>query len=143
MRAPFQVIVFSYRIQEGELQFLIGKRADGGYWQAISGGGEHAESPLEAAQRELHEETGLKGQNWVQLESMCTLPKIYYRGHESWTGIKRVIPEYAFMAQCSGIEIISHEHTELRWVSADEAHLLLKYDSNRNALWEACQRICL
>ena len=143
MRAPFQVIVFPYRMQNAELQFLIGKRADGGYWQAISGGGEHAENPLAAAQRELHEETGLKGKNWVHLESMCTLPKIYYRGHENWTDVKHVIPEYAFMAQCSGIEIISHEHTELRWVSADEAHLLLKYDSNRNALWEACQRICV
>ena len=143
MRAPFQVIVFPYRIQEGELQFLIGKRADDGYWQAISSGGEHAESPLEAAQREMHEESGLEGQNWVQLESMCTLPKIYYRDHESWTDVKHVIPEYAFMTQCSGVEIISHEHTELRWVSADEAHLLLKYDSNRNALWEACQRIVL
>jgi dATP pyrophosphohydrolase len=130
-------------MQNAELQFLIGKRADGEYWQAISGGGEHAESPLEAAQRELHEEAGLEGKNWVQLESMCTLPKIYYRDHESWADVKHVIPEYAFMAQCSGIEIISHEHTELRWVSADEAHLLLRYDSNRNALWEACQRIVL
>lgn len=127
----------------GELQFLIGRRVDGGYWQAISGGGEHSESPLEAAQRELHEEAGLSGHEWVQLESMCTLPKVYYRGHENWTEVRHVIPEYAFMAHCFGNEVISAEHSELKWALVDEANSLLKYDSNRNALWEACQRIRL
>src|SRR5690554_5739015 len=102
MRAPFQVIVLPYRVEGDELRFLIGKRSDGGYWQAISGGGEHSENPIEAAQRELYEETGLEGSDWVQLDSMCTLPKVYYRGHENWTAVSYVIPEYAFMARSFG-----------------------------------------
>lgn len=99
-------------MRDGELRFLIGRRADGGYWQAISGGGEDSETPLKAAQRELHEEAGLSGQDWVQLESTCTLPKVYYRGYQDWTEVKRVIPEYAFMAHCSGDEVVSGEHSE-------------------------------
>lgn len=56
---------------------------------------------------------------------MCTLPKRSYCSDESWVDVKYVIPEYAFMAQCSGVVSISDEHSELGWVSVDEAHSLL------------------
>ena len=35
----------------------------------------------------------------------------------------------------------SEEHNELRWCSLSEATELLKYDSNRIALWEISQRL--
>lgn len=141
MRAPLQVIVFPYRFASGRLEVLIGKRRDGDYWQAISGGGENSETPLQAAKRELLEETSLSGEHWIQLDSMCTLPKVHYRGHEKWAEDILVIPEYAFMTQAVGDIKISAEHSSLAWKSIDEADALLKYDSNRNALWELCQRV--
>ncbi|WP_077653784.1 NUDIX domain-containing protein [Salinivibrio kushneri] len=58
MRAPFQVLVFPYQILNEQPRYLIGKRSDNGVWQVISGGGEDSESFLEAAKRELKEETG-------------------------------------------------------------------------------------
>lgn len=140
MRAPFQVIVFPYRYCNDEIEVLIGKRSDGDYWQAISGGGEDSETHLETAIRELNEETSLEGSDWVKLDSMCTLPKVYYRDHERWTSFEYVIPEYAYMVKASGTVNRSSEHTELEWVSIDKAMSLLKYDSNKNALWELCQR---
>lgn len=141
MRAPFQVIIFPYHISENGIKFLIGKRSDGNYWQAISGGGEYKETPLEAAKRELLEEASLTGEKWVQLQSMCMLPKIYYSGFENWHNEIYVIPEYSFMTHTSIGEICSDEHTELKWCTFEEAESLLKYDSNRIALWEAHQRI--
>lgn len=72
---------------------------------------------------------------------MCTLPKIHYRGHERWASDIFSIPEFAFMAQTSGSVKISHEHMALEWMSVKKAESLLKYDSNRNALWELCQRV--
>nr|MBF4327696.1 NUDIX pyrophosphatase [Vibrio anguillarum] len=33
------------------------------------------------------------------------------------------------------------EHTEFRWCNATEASELLKYDSNRIALWELSERL--
>ena len=140
MRAPFQVIVIPYKIFNDELSVLIGKRTDEGYWQAISGGGEGLESPTEAAKRELLEETSLEGEDWFQLDSMCMLPKHHYSGHECWEKRILVIPEYSFMVYCVEKESPSEEHTELRWCSANEAQSLLKYDSNKIALWEICQR---
>ena len=141
MRAPFQVIVFPYRLRNGDLEVLIGKRRDGNYWQAISGGGEAGETLLEAAVRELKEESALSGTNWVKLDSMCTLPKVLYSGHEEWVEISYVVPEHAFITQAKGQERISNEHCELRWCSTSEATNLLKYDSNRNALWELTERL--
>ncbi len=141
MRAPFQVIVFPYRKEERTLQVLIGKRADDGTWQAISGGGENTETPLEAAKRELMEESNLTGEHWQQLDSRTMLPKVHYAGHEAWGDDVFVIPEYAFAVETYGLEVISFEHSEFRWVDVATAHALLKYDSNKVALWELCQRV--
>ena len=57
MRAPFQVLIFPYKPKGEKILFLICLRSDLGFWQPISGGGEDAETSLEAAKRELFEET--------------------------------------------------------------------------------------
>ena len=31
---------------------------------------------------------------------------------------------------------LSHEHTKMEWLSYEDAKARLKWDSNRNALWE-------
>jgi len=36
---------------------------------------------------------------------------------------------------------LSHEHAQMKWASYDEAHALLRYDSNKTALWELAQRL--
>jgi len=48
-----------------------------------------------------------------------------------------VIPEYAFAVEVSDMKIrLSDEHTEYRWVDYQTAKSMLKYDSNKTALWE-------
>ncbi|UQV24935.1 NUDIX hydrolase [Vibrio sp. J383] len=141
MRAPFQVLIFPYKLEIAEPLFLIACRTDNGEWQAISGGGEDQESLLDAAKRELCEETSLTGIVWVQLDSICMLPRVFYSGHEKWSDHPYVIPEYSFSVQVSGEPKLSSEHTEFRWCKASDASKLLKYDSNRIALWEICERL--
>jgi len=143
MRAPFQVLVFPYKFELSEPIFLVACRADNGEWQAISGGGEDQESLLDTAKRELYEETSLTGINWIKLDSMCMLPRVFYSGHEKWIDHPYVIPEYSFSVQVSGEPQLSEEHVEFRWCKRSEASKLLKYDSNRIALWELSERLKL
>lgn len=141
MRAPLQVLVLPYRWTEDEPEYLILKVNDGDYWQFVAGGGEDDESPLEAARRECREETGLEG-DLLQLDSMTTIPRYHFRSADTWGNKVYVVPEYTFALKASqGKVLISREHTEYRWVTFKEGSRLLKWDSNRNALWELDQRL--
>jgi dATP pyrophosphohydrolase len=63
-------------------------------------------------------------------------------GEFSWGPGVLVIPEHAFGAPCDGPELaLSHEHTEYQWFGLDEAMKALRWDSNRNALWELNHRL--
>ena len=144
-RAPFQVLVFPYCITaNNEVLYAIFKRNQhtGGYWQGIAGGGEGTETPLLAAKREAFEEAGIAQENvYIQLESCATLPVVNVSGF-CWGEDVLVIPEYTFGVQMDGAVLrLSHEHTEYIWVSYDDANALLRWDSNKNALWELNHRI--
>ncbi|WPC73043.1 NUDIX hydrolase [Vibrio porteresiae] len=143
MRAPFQVIVLPYRVCNNSIQILVCKRSDDQYWQCVSGGGELAEKSIDAAIRELNEETGLTGIDWQKLDSQCTVPKCHFRGNENWKEHPYVIPEYAFSVLVTESPVLSCEHTEYKWCDEREAIELLQYDSNKNAVWELYQRLNL
>lgn len=141
MRAPLQVLILPYRWTGDEPEYLILKVNDGDYWQFVAGGGEDDETPLEAARRECREETGLEG-DLLQLDSMTTIPRYHFLSADTWGEEVYVVPEYTFALKASqGKVLISREHTEYRWVTFKEGSRLLKWDSNRNALWELDQRL--
>jgi len=145
-RAPFQVIVFPYRkTAAGTYEYAIFFRRTpryGDFWQAISGGGEDKETPLQAARREANEEGGLSlDTEFMQLESMATIPAPQAAGM-LWGPAVLVVPEYAFGADAAGQEIVlSEEHTGYRWVDYETAQQQLRFDSNKNALWELDYRL--
>lgn len=146
MRAPFQVIVFPYRLSNtGEYEYAIFFRETaryGDFWQAISGGGEDDETPNQAAQREAFEEGGIPLDTpLLTLDSMATIPAPQAAGM-LWGPEVLVVPEYAFGADVGSHQIVlSGEHTEFRWVGYAAAQTLLRFDSNRNALWELDHRL--
>lgn len=146
MRAPFQVIVFPYRKIALEVyQYAIFFRRTpryGDFWQAISGGGEGDETPLQAAIREANEEGGFSlDTEFIQLDSMATIPAPQAAGM-LWGPDVLVVPEYAFGADARDQEIVlSAEHETYRWVDFEAARDLLRFDSNKNALWELDYRL--
>ncbi len=143
MRAPFQVLVIPFRKTATGLEFAVLKRSDAGYWQFVAGGGEDAETPIEAAQRETGEEIGIAANGrLIQLDSMATVPKNCFAASKSWGDNVYVIPEHCFAVEvCNNVLALSGEHTECRWVGYEKACNLLKWDSNRNALWELNERL--
>ncbi len=145
-RAPFQVIVFPYRTSTvGSMEYAIFFRCTkryGDFWQAISGGGEDEETPLQAAIREANEEGGLSLKTtFIQLDSTATIPAPQAAGM-LWGPGTLVVPEYAFGADAEGQDILlSDEHDSFRWVNYKTAQELLRFDSNKNALWELDYRL--
>ncbi len=143
-RAAFQVLVFPYRSDDGAgFRYALFRRADDSYWQGVAGGGEAGESPLEAARREAAEEAGLaKGTEFTALDSVATIPVVNVTGDFRWGPDVLVIPEHTFGALCENDELhLSDEHTEYQWFGIDEAKRALRWDSNRNALWELDHRL--
>jgi len=143
-RAPFQVLVYPYRITEaGQIEYALMKRSNEGYWQAIAGGGEDEETPLDAAKRETNEESGIPPTaEFLQLDTVEPVPVIEFRDSHIWGDDVYVIPQYCFGVTSQNTQIvISREHTEYVWVSHEEARKLVRYDGNRTALWELDQRL--
>jgi dihydroneopterin triphosphate diphosphatase len=143
-RAPFQVLVYPYRRQpDGRVEYALMQRSDAGYWQAIAGGGEDDEEPLDAARRETYEEAGiLPTADFLPLDTIEPVPVIEFKDSYLWGDDVYVIPQYCFGVTALDIGIVlSREHTDFRWLSYEEAYQLLKYDGNKTALWELHTRL--
>ena len=143
-RAPFQVLVYPYRrTKDGQLEYALLKRADQGFWQAIAGGGEDGESPLDAARRETYEEAGIPpASDFLQLDTVEPVRVTEFRDSYLWGEDVYVIPQYCFGVAAQDITIqISHEHSEYQWLAYEKADRLMKYDGNKTALWELDKRL--
>ena len=143
-RAPYQVLIFPYiKDKQGFIEYAIFRRSDGNYWQGIAGGGEEGETPEEAARREIKEEAGIvKNYDIISLDSKTSVPVIGVTGEYTWGDDVFVIPEYTFGVRVEHQQLrLSKEHKEYKWVGYEEAMTMLKWDSNKNALWELNERL--
>jgi dATP pyrophosphohydrolase len=143
-RAPYNVLVYLYRrTGDGTFEYALLKRADAGFWQGVTGGGEDDEAPLETARRETYEETGLfPAAPFLQLDTVEPVPVTCFRDSYLWGEDLYVIPQYTFGVEVETEELVlSSEHTAYRWLRYEEADRLLVYTGNRTALWELNQRL--
>ena len=143
-RARYQIVVIPYYIQDGNVQFCLFRGSDMGIWQFIAGGGEEDDiSIIESAKREAFEEAGIsKTCNFFKLDTCCSIPASCFADAEAlWGKQCFVVPEYAFAVKVENTSLhLSHEHTEYGWMEYTCAHAMVKYDSNRTALWELNRR---
>ncbi len=138
MRIPKQVLIIPYRNIDDKIEYCVFKRKDMNAWQWIAGGAEDFDNNiLESAKRELWEETGIKDVQIQQLELICKIPVVNIVKDFIWGEDVFYSEEYAFSVNITNKQIkLSNEHTEYKWVDYSEAKNLLKYDSNKSALWE-------
>jgi dATP pyrophosphohydrolase len=144
MRAPFQVLVFPFRRgPSGAFEFAVFLRRDHRYWQAIAGGGEGDETPLQAAKREAREEAAIP--EWLpyyRLQATAAIPVHHFAARAAWPPGLDAIPEHCFAVDAAEHEVrVSDEHAEVAWVSADAAQARLHWPSNRVALSELSGRL--
>ena len=102
-------------------------------------GGHIGEKPEDTALREMYEETGilLEQNNIYKLITTSSIPIESILRKQVRENGKLILPEYAFAVQLdTEILNISKEHSEYRWLDYQVALDLLKWDSNKTALWE-------
>ncbi len=139
MRAPLQILAIPYRYTDGRLEVCVLHRATIDQWQFVAGGAEDAETPEEAARREIWEETGIHTLP-VRLSAVCSIRADCYDAPH-WPRDLYVVPEYSFAFLCKEEITLSHEHDACIWMSPDEAERRLHWDSNKTALYELTCRL--
>ena len=143
MREPFQILAIPYRIVERELCFCVFRRSDSDVWQFIAGGGEDNEKPIDTALREIKEETGVIAEKLTALKSIAFVPAevVAESMRTYWDKDIFVIPEYSFAFECIADPVLSREHSEYKWLPYNDARKLLKWDSNKVAMYEIMSRL--
>lgn len=137
MSSPAEaVLVVVHRPAESGREFLVALRAPdespSSYWSLISGGVEVGESPLDAARRELEEETGLVVPlPWDEIP----IP-LGFQGREGWV----VLHSFAVEAPAGWEPTLDEEHVDHRWYGAEAALGVLFYAEPRAALREVAAR---
>lgn len=143
-RAPFNVLVFPYiKISDYKFEYALLKRSDAGFWHAVAGGGEDTETPIEAAKRETFEETGIPMSSpFLQLDTVTSIPVTEFSLSHIWGENVYVIPQYSFGVSVNNRDIVlSHEHTEYKWLNYKQAYEILEFKANKIALWELDRKL--
>lgn len=142
-RAPFNVLVFSYRSVNEDFEYLLLRRSDAGYWHTVCGGGENEETPLETARRETYEEIGLSSETlFLSLSTVMPVRVTAYKDSYLWGEDVYVIPQYSFGVLTGNESIVlSDEHAEYQWLNYEEAYRLVEYEGSKIALWELNRRL--
>lgn len=143
MRCPKQVLVFLYRFNNSHLEYCLFLRNKGKFWQGISGGVEDDENLLDTVKREVYEETMINVNNIICLSSISSIPVLNITDDFSFGDDVYVSTEYSFGVNVTSNDniVISSEHLSYKWLCYDDAYNLLKYDSNKTALWELNLRL--
>jgi 8-oxo-dGTP diphosphatase len=122
IRRAFSVAIYARRA--ARVLVIAHKRT--GLWLPVGGELEPGETPLEAAVRELREETGLRGE-FRALRGHCEgVPPGYIGYEEHVTGVKGLHMNFVFVADiAAGDEVVPNdEFTAHRWVDREELGLL-------------------
>ena len=141
MRQPISILVYPVRRGDEDWEYLLLRRVTNpnlgleNFWQGVTGGLEEGEDLMQAARRELSEETGLVYTLLEKIEYSYSFPM-----DDKWkdmypSGVNEII-EHVFIASVDGHAkpTLSHEHDKWEWCSVDQALGKLKYPGNIEAL---------
>lgn len=132
-KRPESVLVVIYTIDLDVL--LICRQSPAGFWQSVTGSLERDESPNEAAQRELFEETGLT-QEVVDHRVQRVFPIKQAWRHRYAPGVTDNL-EHEFSVQLTervDVTLDPKEHSDSQWLPIVEAIATVSSRSNRSAL---------
>ncbi len=134
---PNSVLVVIYAKDTNGV-LMLQRKDDPTFWQSVTGSIEAEEKPIEAAKREIKEETGLQISSQKQLLVDCNqqiefeiFPHFRYKYAPN---ITHCIEHWFLLPLESEQEPILSEHLAYRWVSAEEAINMTKSPNNADAI---------
>jgi dihydroneopterin triphosphate diphosphatase len=120
------VLIYTQNMQTQGLQILIMERADkAGFWQSVTGSVEGDETPLQAAIREVFEETGLDANQYnLQDWQASNIYEIYPHWRHRYAPSVVENTEHLFGLELPSklpIKLAPDEHVRYEWVDWREA----------------------
>ena len=125
-----------YQEREGEMWVALIATKGGTAWGLPKGLIEEDEEPLEAAMREVQEESGLEGESVADLGHI----EYWYRDADSKVLYHKFV--HYFLLQYVSGDVADHgwEVDEVRWFSFDDALDAMSYENERRVLVSARDR---
>jgi dihydroneopterin triphosphate diphosphatase len=141
-RLPYQILVYICRRPTPHVtEYLLLKRCTdrGGFWQGVSGGVEEGETLIQAAQREVLEETGYQRFiRFMPLDFRYTYPVDRPQWGHLYAPEVMAIDEECFGAEIGPSQgepaLDPTEHDQHRWANLQLALTLLTWPENQEAL---------
>lgn len=140
VRTGSEVAIFVTRRERSEVLLAHRSPQRGSYWHTIAGGIEDGETPLEAAVRELAEETGLAG---VELHPGNEIVEYAYPLSEEPPNRRALYPERTVEVRvhCFVVDApeewepaLDSEHDDRRWCTPADAVAMLRWPETADAL---------
>lgn len=131
-------IVLYRQLEERQYLLLRSALTRRPVWEFAKGGIEPGEGEVEAAERELREETGLRFGDYVLRDGFREMERYHFTrgsGEAQLLIFKQVT--YFLAEWLQGDVRISREASRYAWVSAEQAHRLLRFPEKRRVLARA------
>ena len=135
-KIPISILVIIYTKNKDIL--LLKKNNDKDMWQSVTGSLNENEEPVEAAKREVFEETGLSTKNLIDCNKQYMFEIYEMWRHKYEDGVTHNT-EHVFLLELDDkvdIKIDSNEHTQYEWINRVKAAEKVFSHTNRQAIFD-------